>query len=235
MVNKVVSMEEAVADIFNGAVIMIGGFGGPGAAFNLIAAASDATEKNGIKDLTFVVNSPASTMLTWKNVAAVKKLISSFPLPPYTSWRKEPIRDSILSGKIEVESIPQGTMVERVRAGGAGIPAFYTPVGVGTVVEEGKEKRKFNGREYILEYAIKADFAFIKADKADRWGNLVYRKSQRNFNPVMATAATVTIAEVDGIVDRMDPEIVVTQGIYVKRVVCAPKQTLDFRPVMRRI
>jgi len=233
MVNKVVSLEEAVADIFDGAVTLVGGFGGPGAALNVTAAASEATEKNGIRDLVFVLNAPSSTLLTWKNVGAVKKLISAFPLPPYSSWRKEPLRDAILSGKIEIESIPQGTMVERIRAGGAGIPAFYTPVGVGTVVEKGKEKREFGGRECILEHAIKADFAFIKADKADRWGNLIYRKSQRNFNPVMATAATVTIAEVDEIVDRIDPEVVVTQGIYVKRVVCAPKQTLDFRVVMR--
>ena len=229
MVNKVVSLEEAVKDIFDGAVILVGGFGGPGAAFNLVEAASEATEKNHVKDLVFVVNAPASTLLTWKNVKGVKKLISSFPLPPYTAWRKEPLRDSIVSGEIDVESIPQGTMVERVRAGGAGIPAFYTPVGVGTVVEEGKEKRVIDGRQYILEHAIKGDFALIKADKADRWGNLVYRKSQRNFNPVMATAARVTIAEVDEIVDRIDPEVVVTPGIYVQRVVCVPKQTLDFR------
>jgi len=233
MVNKVVSLEEAVADIFDGAVILVGGFGGPGAALNVTAAASDATQKKGVKDLVFVLNAPSSTLLTWKNVDAVGKLISAFPLPPYSSWRKEPLRDAILSGKIEIESIPQGTMVERIRAGGAGIPAFYTPVGVGTVVEKGKEKREFNGKECILERGIKADFAFIKADKADRWGNLVYRKSQRNFNPVMATAAAVTIAEVDEVVDRIDPEVVVTQGIYVKRVVCAPKQTLDFRVVMR--
>jgi 3-oxoadipate CoA-transferase alpha subunit len=228
-------MEEAVSDIFNDAVILVGGFGGPGAAFNVVAAASDAARQQNVTGLVFVVNSPASTMLTWKYVKGVKKLISSFPLPPYTSWRKEPIRDAIVSGDIEVESIPQGTMVERVRAGGAGIPAFYTPVGVGTVVEEGKEKREFNGKPYILEHAIKGDFAFIKADKADRWGNLVYRKSQRNFNPVMATSARITIAEVDEIVEKIDPEAVVTQGIYVQRVVCVPKQTLDFRPVMRRV
>jgi len=235
MVNKVFPLEETVKDIFDGAVILVGGFGGPGAAFNLVEAASEATEKNHVKDLVFVLNSPASTLLTWKNVKGVKKLISSFPLPPYTSWRKEPLRDSILSGEIEVESIPQGTMVERVRAGGAGIPAFYTPVGVGTGVEEVKEKRVFNDKEYILEYAIRGDFALIKADKADRWGNLVYRKSQRNFNPVMATGARVTIAEVDEIVDAIDPEVVVTPGIYVQRVVQVPKQTLDFRPAIRRL
>ena len=233
MVNKVLSMQEAVADIFDGAVILVGGFGGAGAAFNVTEAASNATQKNGIRDLVFVVNAPSSTLLMWRNVAAVKKIISAFPVPPFSGWRKEPLRDAILSGEIEIESIPQGTMVERIRAGGAGIPAFFTPVGIGTVVEKDKEKQRFDGRECILEHAIKADFAFIKADKADRWGNLTYRKSQRNFNPVMATAATVTIAEVDEIVDRIDPEVVVTQGIYVERVVCAPKQTLDFRRVMR--
>lgn len=141
--------------------------------------------------------------------------------------------DAIIAGEIEIETIPQGTMVERIRAAGAGIPAFYTPVGVSTVVEEGKEKRIFEGKEYILEFALKGDFAFIKADKADRRGNLVYRKSQRNFNPIMATAAKTTIAEVDEIVDEIDPEVVVTPSIYVDRVVKVAKQTLDFRPTLR--
>ena len=234
MINKVVSLEESVQDIFNEAVILVGGFGGPGAPLNLVRAASEVTERRNIKGLTFVLNSPSSSLLTWTNVKAVRKLISSFPLPPYSAWRKEPLRDAIISGEIEVELLPQGTMVERVRAGGAAIPAFYTPVGVGTVIEEGKEKRIFNGKEFILEFAIKGDFAFIKADKADRRGNLTYLKSQRNFNPVMVTAAKTSVVEVDEIVDELDPEVIVTPSIYVHRVVKVPKQILDFRPTVKR-
>ncbi len=234
MINKVTGLEEAVKDIFDGAVILVGGFGGPGAPLNLVAAISELTLERNIQNLTLVVNAPSSSLFTWTNVKSVKKMIGSFLVPPYSTWRMPPLQEAILNGEIEIETIPQGTMVERIRAAGAGMPAFYTPVGVGTMVEKGKEKRTFGGREYLLEFALGGDFALIKGDKADRSGNLTYRMSQRNFNPVMATAARVTIAEVDTIVDKIDPEAVDTPGIFVDRVVEVPKQILEFRSVMRR-
>ncbi|HEX8891694.1 MAG TPA: CoA transferase subunit A, partial [Terriglobales bacterium] len=131
------------------------------------------------------------------------------------------LEEMVLTGKIDLELIPQGTLAERIRAGGAGIPAFYTPTGFGTVVAEGKETREFNGRPYVMEHALKADFALIKAWKGDKWGNLVYRKAARNFNPMMATAATVTIAEVEHLVEpgEIDGDLVHTPGVYVKRII----------------
>jgi len=131
------------------------------------------------------------------------------------------LEEMVLTRKIDLELIPQGTFAERIRAGGAGIPAFYTPTGFGTVVAEGKETREFNGRPYVMEHALKADFALIKAWKGDKWGNLVYRKTARNFNPMMATAATVTIAEVEHLVEpgEIDGDLVHTPGVYVKRII----------------
>jgi 3-oxoacid CoA-transferase subunit A len=144
--------------------------------------------------------------------------------------RKTVFEELYLKGEIELEMVPQGTFAERIRAGGAGIPAFYTPTGVGTRLAEGKEKRILNGKKYVLELALKADFAFIKAHKADTLGNLTYHRAARNFNPVMATAAEIVIAEVDEIVatGELDPEVVVTPGIYVDRVVPGEKHEIRF-------
>lgn len=152
----------------------------------------------------------------------MKKIICSFPVGPHA----DDLIDRLQKGTIELEIVPQGTLAERIRAGGAGVPAFYTPTAVNTELGEGKETREFNGRVYVLEHAIVGDFAFIKAQKADRWGNIVYYKTQRNFNPVMATAATVTIAEVNDIVEvgELDPENIVTPSIYVHRLVQVESQ-----------
>lgn len=234
MVNKVIGLEEAVNDIFNGAVILIGGFGGVGAPLNLVAAVSDLTLRQNIKDLTLVCNGPSQSASTWTNTKSIKKVIGSFLVPPYSTWSMPPIQQAIINGEIEIETIPQGTLVDRIRAAGAGIPAFYSPVGAGTMVEKEKEKRIFRGRECLLEFALGGDVALIKADKADRRGNLTYCMSQRNFNPVMATAAKVCIVEVDEIEDEISPEAVVTPGIFVDRVVKVPKQIPEFRFVMRR-
>ena len=154
-------------------------------------------------------------------------MIASFPI--YTG-KVTTFEEQYLRGEVELEVVPQGTLAERIRAGGAGIPAFYTVTGVGTVVEEGKEKRVFDGKEYLLERALTADFAFINAYKADRIGNLVYRMSARNFNPVMAMAAKVTIAEVEEIVEvgELDPEAIITPGIFVNRVVKGERHEVRF-------
>lgn len=224
--NKVVkTFKEAVADIPDGAVIMIGNFAGPGGTpFYLI----EALGKQGAKELTIVANTAGGIGLTldyddhrilFEN-NQVKKVIASFPFSTSPS-RPSPAEKQILDGDVDLEILPQGTLSEKIRAGGAGIPAFYTPTGVGTVIEQNKEKGYFGGRQCLLEYALTADYALIRAYKADRMGNLVYRGTQRQFNPIMATAAKVTIAEVDEIVEtgELDPETIVTPGIFVNRIV----------------
>lgn len=208
----------AVADIPDGASILLGGFGVlQGWPHELLFA----LRERGVKHLTLICNSPGFGPFSPQILAEnrqIKKLIASFG---GYSYRVTPLSEQIGRGEVEFEMVPQGTLVERIRAGGAGIPAFFTPTGVGTVVEEGKEKRIFNGREYLLETALRADFALIRAHRADTYGNLVYRRTARNFNPPFATAANVTIAEVDEIVEpgQLDPEAVVTPGIFVHRLV----------------
>ncbi|MEE8345976.1 MAG: CoA transferase subunit A [Dehalococcoidia bacterium] len=226
MVEKTIdTFEQAVADVPDGAVIMLSTFAGPGGtAYNLI----QALRKQGAKHLTIIANTAGGIGLTidyddhrilFEN-KQVRKVIASFPFSPSAS-RPSPAEKQILAGEVELELLPQGTLTERIRAGGAGIPAFYTPTGVGTVVAEGKETRAFDGRPYLLEHALTADFAFVRAYKADRMGNLVYRGTQRQYGPIMATAGKITIAEVDEIVETgdLDPEAIVTPGIFVNRIV----------------
>lgn len=214
------SSREAIADISDGASIMFGGFGRAGLPVSLIHALKD----RGVKSLTAIVNNPGFDYEELFANEQISTLISSFPVVPSSFVEAGQVlysRAQIEAGKVQVELVPQGTLVERIRAGGAGIPAFYTPTGVGTQVAEGKEVRQFDGRSYLLEQALRADYALIKAYKADRSGNLVYRLASRNFNPIMATAATTTIAEVEHIVEvgALDPDSIVTPGIFVQRVV----------------
>ncbi len=212
------STVEAIADIQDGASILIGGFGVlQGWPHELLFALRDS----GVSDLTIICNSPGFGSLSPQILAEngqVSKLIASFGGYAY---RTTPLSEQIGRGEVAFEIVPQGTLVERIRAAGAGIPAFFTPTGVGTVVAEGKEKRTFDGREYLMETALHADFALIRAYKADTAGNLIYRGTARNFNPSFASAATVTIAEVDEIIEsgRLDPEAIVSPGIFVDRLV----------------
>ncbi|HEV2416826.1 MAG TPA: CoA transferase subunit A [Terriglobia bacterium] len=213
--NKVFSnADAAMADILDGASLMVGGFGLCGIPENLIAAML----RRGAKGLTIISNNAGidgSGLGLLLEAGQIKKLIGS-----YVGENKH-LEDLVLHGGLEMELNPQGTFAERIRAGGAGIPAFYTPTGIGTVVAEGKEVREFNGRQYLLERGLTADFALVKAWKGDRWGNLIYRKTARNFNPVMAAAAKITIAEVEDLVElgSLDPNSIVTPGIYVKRII----------------
>jgi 3-oxoacid CoA-transferase len=212
------SAAAAVADIPDGASILVGGFGVlQGWPHELLFALRD----RGVKNLTIICNSPGFGPYSPQILAEnhqITKLIASFG---GYSYRTTPLSEQIGRGEVEFEMAPQGTLVERIRAGGAGIPAFFTPTGVGTVVEDGKEKRVFNGREYLLETALRTDFAFVRAHKADTHGNLIYRRTARNFNPPFATAAKITIAEVDEVVESgvLDPEMVATPGIFVHRLV----------------
>ena len=212
--NKVfANADEAVADINDGATIMVGGFGLCGIPENLIRA----LVKKGVKNLNTISNNVGvdefglGLMLYAGQIRSHKG--------SYVGENKL-LEDMVLTGRIDLELIPQGTFAERIRAGGAGIPAFFTPAGYGTVVAEGKESREFDGRPYVLEHALKADFALVKAWKGDRWGNLVYRKTARNFNPMMATAAKITIAEVEHLVEpgEIEPDRVHTPSVYVKRI-----------------
>jgi 3-oxoacid CoA-transferase A subunit len=210
---RVASALKAIEDVKDGATILLGGFGLCGIPENLILA----LREKGVKNLTCVSNNAGVDdwgLGVLLRTRQVKKMISS-----YVGENKE-FERQCLAGELEVELVPQGTLAERVRAGGAGIPAFFTPTGVGTEVAQGKEVREFDGRPYVLERAIKGDFALVKAWKGDRWGNLVYRKTTRNFNPVMATAGAKTIAEVEQIVElgQLDPDTVHTPGIYVDRI-----------------
>lgn len=210
------SAAQAVSDMKDGATLLVGGFGGSGLPSQLVAA----LVKQGAKNLTVVSNNIGAVS---DGVAAligndqVKKIICSFPVGPHA----DDLIERLQKGTIELEIVPQGTLAERIRAGGAGVPAFYTPTAVNTELGDGKETREFNGRTYLLEQAIVGDYAFIKGQIADSWGNLVYYKTQRNFNPVMATAARVTIAEVEQVVEvgELDPETIVTPSIFVHRLV----------------
>jgi 3-oxoacid CoA-transferase subunit A len=211
------SAAEAVADIPDNATLMAGGFGLCGIPENLILALRD----RGTRGLTVISNNCGVD--DWGlgpllQARQIKKMISS-----YVGENRE-FERQYLSGELEVELCPQGTLAERIRAGGAGIPAFFTPTGYGTLVAEGKETRQFEGRWYVMERALFADFAIVKAWKADTHGNLVYRKTARNFNPMMASAARVTIAEVEEVVQagEIDPDSVHTPGIFVKRVIRGP-------------
>jgi len=222
MINKIVaSAARAVADIPDGATVMIGGFGTAGMPSELI----DALIAKGSKELTIVNNNAGNGdtgLAALLKAGQVKKIICSFPRQT-DSW----VFDGLYKkGDIELELVPQGNLAERIRAAGAGIGAFYTPTGYGTPLAEGKETRHIDGRDYVLEYPIRADFALIKALRGDRWGNLVYRKTARNFGPIMAAAAKCTIAQVREIVNLgdLDPENVVTPGIFVQRVVEVPAE-----------
>lgn len=217
MIDKTVTdAAAAVAGIPDGATVMIGGFGRAGQPVELI----DALIAGGASGLTIVNNNAGNgdtglaALLAKKRV---RKIVCSFPRQ-HDSW----VFDELYrAGKIELELVPQGNLAERIRAAGAGIGAFFSPTGVGTTLADGKEERTFDGRRYVLEYPIRADYALISAWKGDRWGNLVYRETARNFGPIMATAATTTIVQVDEIVSlgALDPEAVVTPGIFVDRVV----------------
>ena len=229
------SAAAAVADVPDGASLLFGGFGVVQGWPNSLLLALRA---HGARDLTLIFNTPGVGPLSAQLLAEaglVRKVIASFAAYP---TRPTPIEEQIKAGKIELELVPQGTLAERVRAGGAGIPAFYTPTGAGTLVAEGKERRTFGGREYILERALAADYAFVRARRADRCGNLVYRRGARNLHPVFATGSRVTLAEVDEVVapGEIDPECVVTPGIYVDRVVRTehPLDVEEVRALSRR-
>ena len=220
MIDKIVeNMQAAVAGIPDGATLMIGGFGGAGMPKELI----DALLETDARNLTVVNNNAGNGetgLAALLKAGRVRRILCSFPRQSDSH-----VFDGLYrAGKIELELVPQGNLAERIRAAGAGIGAFFSPTGVGTQLAEGKEKRAINGRDYVLEYPIHADFALIKGLKADRWGNLVYRKTARNFGPIMAMAAKCTIAQVDEIVPlgMLDPEVIVTPGIYVDRVVRVP-------------
>jgi len=212
----VADVEAAVAGIPDGATVMIGGFGRAGQPVELI----DALIAQGATDLTIVNNNAGNGDVGLAALLAkkrVRKIVCSFPRQS-DSW----VFDGLYrAGEIELELVPQGNLAERIRAAGAGIGAFFSPTGVGTQLAEGKESREIDGRTYVLEYPIKADYALVSALKADRWGNLVYRETARNFGPIMASAATTTIVQVDEVVPlgSLDPETVVTPGIFVDRVV----------------
>ncbi len=218
--NKVFSSaEEATRDIQDGATLMVGGFGLCGVPEDLI----DALVRKGVQNLTTISNNAGVDDYGLGKLlytGQIKKHIGSYV------GENKLFEQLVLTGKVQLELNPQGTLAERIRAGGAGIPAFFTPTGAGTIVAEGKEVREFNGRPHVMERALKADFALIKAWKADRWGNLVFRKTSRNFNPVMATAAHVTIAEVEEIVEpgQLDPDGVHVPSVYVKRIVLTTKR-----------
>lgn len=210
------SPADAVADIANGATIMIGGFGEAGSPIELIHALID----QGARNLTVISNNTGSGHVGLAALIEnrqVRKMICSYPRSANSMVFPELFR----KGEIELELVPQGTLAERIRAGGAGIPAFYTPSAVGTLLSRGKETRVFDGREYLLERGLRADFALVKASRADRLGNLIYNKTARNFSPIMCMAAKTTIVQAEEILDagEIDPECVVTPGIFVQRMV----------------
>ena len=234
-INKIVaSFDEAVSDIQDGATIMVGGFGTVASTPSLLL---EAVARKGVKNITTVSNTTGFGSDVWKLMGHkfaedmdilvrnghIKKAIASAPVSTIYENNFEKL---LRAGKVDLEMVPQGTLAERVRAAKAGLGGVYVPVGAGTVVEEGKETKVIDGKKYILELPIKADFALIKAHKADRWGNLIYRGSSRTFNETMAGAAKVTIAEVDEIVElgELDPEVIVTPGLYVDRVVVRPAE-----------
>jgi 3-oxoacid CoA-transferase subunit A len=213
MDKRISSADAAIEKLTDGVTILMGGFGLCGIPENLIAA----VRRKGTKSLTIVSNNAGvddfgiGILLQSRQV---KKMISTYV------GENKLFEQQVLSGELEVELNPQGTLAERLRAGGAGVPAFFTPTGVGTVVAEGKETREFDGRQYVMERGLRGQFAFVKAWKGDRWGNLVYRKAARNFNPLMATAADYVIAEVEQLVDlgQLDPDSIHTPGIFVDAI-----------------
>lgn len=217
--NKVVgSSAEAVADIADGAIIMLGGFGLCGIPENLIGA----LVHRGLNGLHTISNNMGVDGFGLGLMLEAGMIASH--TGSYVGENKL-LEQLVIAGKLKVTLVPQGTLAERIRAGGAGIPAFYTPAGFGTIVAEGKEAREFEGKSYIMEHWLKADFALVKAWKGDRHGNLIYRKTARNFNPMMATAARVTIAEVEELVEpgQLAPDSIMTPGVYVKRIVKGEK------------
>lgn len=213
MDKTVLSADQAVADIADGATIMMGGFGLCGIPENLIAALT----RKGVRNLTVISNNAGvdsfgiGLLLEGRQV---KKMISTYV------GENRLFEELVLRGELEIELNPQGTLAERIRAGGAGIAGFYTPTGYGTVIAQGKETREFDGRMYVLERGLRADFGFVKAWRGDRWGNLVYRKTAQNFNPMMAAAARITIAEIEELVEvgRLEPDHIHTPGVYVQRI-----------------
>ncbi len=220
MINKIVqTMADAMADIRDGAVILLGGFGNIGQPHALL----DGLIEQGAKDLTVVSNNAGvgrTGLARLLDLGRVRKIICSYPRTADPVVFEELYR----AGKIELEIVPQGTMAERIRAAGAGIPAFYTATAVGTKLAAGKEEREIKGRKYLLEEALSGDVALVEAWEADRWGNLTYRSSGQNFNPIMASAAKLTIVQTQQVVElgALDPEKVMTPGIYVDRVVHVP-------------
>ena len=217
MINKQVSSPaEALADVFDGAVVMVSGFGEAGSPIELIHALID----QGARDLTVVSNNCGSGevgLAALLKAGRVRKVVCSFPRTANSTV----FPDLYHSGKIELELVPQGTLAERIRAGGAGIPAFYTPAAVGTPLAEGKESRDFDGKTYLMERGLKADFALIKGKAADTHGNVIYNKTARNFGPIMAMGSKTAIVQVEEVVSagEIDPEVVVSPGIFVDRVV----------------
>jgi 3-oxoacid CoA-transferase subunit A len=230
VIDKVVSTaREAVSDIFDGATLVVGGFGLCGIPENLI----QGLVEKGVRDLTVVSNNCGVD--DWGlglllRTRQIRKMMSS-----YVGENAE-FERQFLSAELDVELVPQGTLAERMRAGGAGIPGFYTATGVGTLVADGKETRTFDGREYVLERGIVGDFSLVAAWKGDRYGNLVYRKAARNFNPMAATAGRISIAEVEELVEPgdLDPECVHTPGVFVHRVVVAPRRKRIERRTVRK-
>ncbi len=221
---RIASVTQAVADIFDGATVMIGGFGEAGSPIELIHALIDL----GAKDLTVVNNNTGSGHVGLAALIEnhqVARMICSFPRTANSTV----FPDLYHRGDIELELVPQGTLAERIRAGGAGIPAFYTATSVGTPLSEGKEVRRFDGRDYVMETALKADFALLKCARADRFGNLVFNKTARNFGPIMAMAADTTIVQTSAQVEvgEIDPEVVVTPGIFVNRIVTVANPALE--------
>jgi 3-oxoacid CoA-transferase subunit A len=212
--NKVVAnAEEAIQDVFEGATIMVGGFGLCGMPENLIRALA----RKGTKNLHTISNNVGVDGLGMGLLLANGQI--RHHIGTYVGENRL-LEQMVLNGTVQLDLVPQGTFSERIRAGGAGIPAFFTPAGVGTIVAEGKETREFDRRPYIMERALKADFAFVKAWKGDKWGNLIYRKTAQNFNPMMATAAKITIAEVEHLVEpgKLDPDAIHTPSVFVKRI-----------------
>ena len=231
--NKVVAnADEAVHDVFDGSTIMIGGFGLCGMPENLIRA----LVRKGTKNLRTISNNVGVDGVGNGLLLAAGQIVHH--IGTYVGENRL-LEEMVLKGTIKLDLIPQGTFSERIRAGGAGIPAFYTPTGVGTIVAEGKETREFDGRLYVMERGLTADFAFVKAWKGDRAGNLVYRKTARNFNPMMATAGKVTVAEVEHLVQPGDlnPDHIITPGVYVKRIIHVPNATkhIEQRTVRKRV
>ncbi len=243
MINKVVpSFDEAVADVADGSIILIGGFGPANGVPSFLIR---ALNKKGAKNLTIACNTPGQGRATGPRPPGmpairtppnhdnaglliqnfqVSKAIAAFPGTPRPGF-PSPLHDQARAGTLTIEMVAQGTMAERIRAAKAGIPAFYTRTGAGTLLARGKEARVFNGKEYLLEYALQGDFSLVRAHKADRRGNLVFKGTSRNFNGAMAGASRITIAEVDELVEVGDlaPEAIATPGIYVQRVVVRPK------------